>query len=148
MPKINRNWTRNELILAINLYLKLPFGRMHSRNPEVKHLAELINRTAGAVAYKLVNFASLDPSLRERGIKGAEHGSKLDKVIWDEFYNDWEELSFQSEKLLAEYENRSLDDKLDVTDAIPEGKVRESGSPVILGGEQDLATQRSETPCR
>lgn len=28
-------WSREELILAINQYCKLPFGRLHSRNPDV-----------------------------------------------------------------------------------------------------------------
>ena len=27
-------WTRDEMILVLNLYLKLPFGKMDSRNPE------------------------------------------------------------------------------------------------------------------
>lgn len=26
-------WTRDELILAINLYCKIPFGKMHKGNP-------------------------------------------------------------------------------------------------------------------
>ena len=56
-------WTREELILAINLYCKLPFGKLHQNNPEIKHLAQLIGRSNGSLAYKLVNFASLDPSL-------------------------------------------------------------------------------------
>ncbi|MEC7264717.1 MAG: HNH endonuclease, partial [Bacteroidota bacterium] len=45
MKEGQRLWTRNELILAINLYCKLPFGRLHKTNPEVIHLANLINRT-------------------------------------------------------------------------------------------------------
>ena len=28
-------WTRDELILAVNLYCKLPFGKMHKGNPEI-----------------------------------------------------------------------------------------------------------------
>jgi putative restriction endonuclease len=64
MKEGQRLWTRDELILALNLYCKLPFGRLHSRNPEVIHLAHLIDRKPNAVAYKLVNFASLDPSLQ------------------------------------------------------------------------------------
>lgn len=31
----NTNWTREELIVAYNLYCKLPFGRLHNRNPEI-----------------------------------------------------------------------------------------------------------------
>lgn len=28
-------WTRDEMILVLNLYLKLPFGKMDRRNPDV-----------------------------------------------------------------------------------------------------------------
>ena len=94
MKKGQKLWTRDELILAINLYCKLPFGRLHRSNPEVIHLAELIGRTPSSIAYKLVNFASLDPSLQARGIKGASNSSKLDKIIWDEFYNNWAQFNF------------------------------------------------------
>ena len=80
-------WTREELILAINLYCKLPFGKLDARNIEVKNLASLIGRTDNSVALKLVNFASLDPSLKARGIKGASNASKLDAIIWNEFFN-------------------------------------------------------------
>ena len=68
MKEGQKLWTRDELILAINLYCKLPFGRLHRLNPQVINLANLIDRTPGSVAYKLVNFASLDPALKARGI--------------------------------------------------------------------------------
>jgi putative restriction endonuclease len=54
-------WTREELILALNLYLKLPFGKLHSGNPEIIHLAYLLGRTPGSIAMRLNNFASVDP---------------------------------------------------------------------------------------
>ena len=101
-------WTREELLLAINLYCKLPFGRLHSRNPDVIKLADLIGRTPNSVAYKLVNFASLDPSLQARGIKGASNASYLDKEIWNEFYSNWDILPFQSEQLLAKFEGTTI----------------------------------------
>jgi len=63
-----RNWTREELILALNLYLKLPFGKMHSRTPEVIHLAKIIDRTPSSIAMRLVNFASVDPYHQNRGM--------------------------------------------------------------------------------
>jgi putative restriction endonuclease len=120
-------WTRNELILAINLYIKLPFGKIHSGNPSIINLAQLIGRTPGSIAYKLVNFVSLDPSLKERGIKGAENSSKLDKEIWNEFYNNWNDLPFISEKLLAEITNTSVEKNnlIDETELPQEGKTRE-----------------------
>lgn len=127
MKKGQKLWTREELILAINLYCKLPFGRLHRLNPQVIHLSELINRTPSSVAYKLVNFASLDPSLKTRGIKGASNASKLDKEIWDEFYTNWEDLPYESESLLAKFENKAIEaiSPIEIND-LPEGKTRES----------------------
>lgn len=126
MKKGQKLWTRDELILAINLYCKLPFGRLHKTNPQVVHLAELIGRTPSSIAYKLVNFASLDPSLQARGIKGASNTSKLDKVVWDEFYNHWDELPFESEKLLSKFENISIEklNNININD-LPKGRTRE-----------------------
>ncbi|MEQ9437919.1 MAG: HNH endonuclease [Cyclobacteriaceae bacterium] len=127
MEAARRLWTREELILAINLYCKIPFGKLHRGNPEIIKLSELIGRSANSVAFKLVNFASLDPSLQARGIKGAANVSKLDKVIWDEFYNNWEELPYQSEKLRAEFENIPIEQlsQIEENELPVEGKVRE-----------------------
>lgn len=126
MKKGQKLWTREESILAINLYCKLPFGRLHRLNPEIIHLANLIERTPSSVAYKLVNYASLDPSLQSRGIKGASNSSKLDKSIWNEFYNNWEELPYKSEKLLSKFEKKSIEElhNIDVN-KLPKGKTRE-----------------------
>ncbi len=93
-------WNREELILAINLYCKTPFGKLHKSNLDVIALAGLIGRTPSAVSWKLVNFASFDPSLQARGIKGAQNTSKLDKKIWEEFFDNVEQLAFESEMLL------------------------------------------------
>lgn len=107
-------WSREELILAMNLYCKIPFGKLHQRNPDIIHLANLIGRTPGSLAFKLVNFASLDPSLKERGIKGAVNASKLDAEIWNEFYDNWDVLPFESEKLLAAIEHKTIEELNDV----------------------------------
>jgi hypothetical protein len=42
---------------------------------------------------KLCNFASLDPELQARGIKGLDGASKLDEQVWDESYGKWETLA-------------------------------------------------------
>ncbi len=104
-----RNWTREELIVAFNLYCRIEFSKINYRNPVIIKLAEAINRTPSAVAWKLVNFASLDPSLTNRGIKGATNTGKLDKIIFEEFTNNWEELAFESELLLKKFFNEELD---------------------------------------
>jgi hypothetical protein len=79
-----RGWTREELLRALQLYLLTPFGRLHSRNPDIQRLGLELGRTASAVALKLVNFASLDPTLAQRGMANA---SRLDREVWDEFFD-------------------------------------------------------------
>ncbi|WP_339663125.1 HNH endonuclease [Croceibacter atlanticus] len=105
MSKSRRNWSREELIVTFNLYCKLPFSKINYRHELVIKLANAINRTPSAVAWKLVNFASLDPSLRKEGIKGATNVSKLDRQIFNEFTENWEELILESEKLLNNFFN-------------------------------------------
>jgi putative restriction endonuclease len=104
-------WTKEELILAFNLYLKIPFGKMHSTNKDIIHLANLMGRSANSIALRLVNFASVDPALKARGIKGMEGGTKIVQPIWDEFYENQEELVFRSEQILAGKENVSIENK-------------------------------------
>lgn len=127
---IKKLWSREELILAFNLYLKTPFGKMHSTNKEVIHLAHLIGRTPNSVALRLVNFASVDPVLKARGIKGMDGGKKVVKPIWDEFFNNQEELIFLSERILAEKENQTIETKFDdllfdIKDLKGDTKIRE-----------------------
>jgi len=116
MKQGQKLWTREELILAINLYCKLPFGKMHKGNSEIIKFANLINRTPSSIALKLGNFASFDPTLKERGIKGASNASKLDKKIWDEFYNNWDAALLESERLLAEFKHTTIEklNKVDI----------------------------------
>lgn len=92
-------WTKEQLKLAFHLYCQLPFGRLHSRNPEIIELANLIGRTPGAVAMKLVNFASLDPTITVTGRTGLGNAGALDKEVWAEFHADWERLAMECEIL-------------------------------------------------
>ncbi len=123
----DRRWTRDELILAFNLYCKIPFGSIHTHNPRIQELAKLIGRSPGAVSLKLSNLARFDPALQARGIRGMAHGSKADAEIWNEFYSDGESLAFESEQLLARYTGRSVEAVAEITEAeLPrEGKERE-----------------------
>ena len=94
MPRAKgRNWNDDEEVKVLALYFQLPFGKMDARNPTVKALAKALNRTPGSIAYKLVNFASLDPLLRARGIGGMRNTSAMDRKIWDDYFGRWEALS-------------------------------------------------------
>lgn len=125
MKQGQRLWTRDELLLAINLYCKLPFGQMHKGNPAIIELAALLNRTPSSVALKLVNFASLDPSLAQAGMSNA---SQLDRQVWNEFYADWSDRAFESEKLLAETQNITVEElaaEYEPLPPVPAGRVKE-----------------------
>ena len=71
---------------------------MHQSNPKIIEVANLIGRTPGSVAYKLVNFSSLDPRLKQKGMVNA---SKLDKIVWQEYMEHWDDIYIEGEKLLA-----------------------------------------------
>jgi putative restriction endonuclease len=119
-----RKWTRSELIIAFNLYCRIPFGRIHNKNPEIIVLAKALGRTPSALSWKLANFARFDPVLKKRDISGAKHGGKLEEEIWDEFNRNWEKLSFESERLRLELEGSSL--PAEQKALFPEGIQREA----------------------
>jgi putative restriction endonuclease len=123
-------WTRDELILALNLYLKLDFGKMHKTNPEIISLARTMGRTASSIAIRLTNFASVDPYHQKRGIKGMVGGIKQVKPIWDEFIHNKEAILFESENILAKKEHQTIETKFsgileDIKDLKGETKIRE-----------------------
>ena len=112
MPQNDRRlWSKEELILAFNLYLKISFGKTHSGNPKIIALADLINRTPASVVMRLGNFASIDPFHINRGISGLKNGMNQVQPIWDEFFNNQEELIFLSEQILAQRQNTSIEKK-------------------------------------
>lgn len=105
----NENWTREELVLALNLYFKLPFGKLHTRTPEIQALAQTINRSVNSVAMRLNNYASLDPYHINRGIGGLKNVSKDCVLVWNEFIADREDLLFEAEKILAEKQYTTIE---------------------------------------
>lgn len=123
-------WTKEELTLVFNLYLKLPFGKMHTRTPEVLAMANLLGRTVNSIAIRLTNFAACDPYHQSRGVKGMTGGIKQCQPIWDEFAENKELFIFESETMLAKKENQSIEAKFnsllfDLKDLKGETKIRE-----------------------
>lgn len=94
---MNNTWTRDQLLVAFNLYCKIPFSKTKANNPSVVRVARLINRSPASVAMKLGNFGSFDPALQSKGITGLSRASRADREIWDEFNQDWDKLSMESE---------------------------------------------------
>ncbi|MDD2723819.1 MAG: HNH endonuclease [Methylovulum sp.] len=91
-------WTRNQLLVAFNLYCQIPFGKLHFRNPEIIKYAEMIGRTPSALAMKLSNIASLDPAITSSGRKGLKGASASDRAMWEEMQADWESFANKVEQ--------------------------------------------------
>ncbi len=124
MAKMN-NWSKDETIIAFNVYCKIPFKSSSKTNATIIKYAKIIGRTPSALNMKVGNFGRLDPELKKQGITGLVNGAKLEEVVWEEFNGNWEKLAFESELLLAKFQNKSIEETIDLED-LPLGKERET----------------------
>jgi putative restriction endonuclease len=110
----------------LDLYYKLPFGRLNQHTPEVRELAALIGRTPSSVALRLVNFAACDPYIVNSGRKGMVSGIGKCKPFWDHYANNTEELFLQAENIRASLLAKPVEEilQLNSTDFI--GKEKET----------------------
>ncbi len=104
-------WSREELILAFNLYLQIPFGQIDKSNPKIIELAGLLGRTPGSVAMRLANFVTCDPFHQNRGVVGLKGGIKQCQPIWDEFAQNRDALLYESESILAKWQRTTIEQK-------------------------------------
>jgi putative restriction endonuclease len=119
------NWTREQTIVALNLYCKIPFNRVSSNHPDIIRIAKIIDRSPNSVKMKIGNFGSFDPELKKRGIVGLANASKLDEIVWNEFNNNWENLAFESELLISNFANEPIEKTAHINiDDIPLGRER------------------------
>lgn len=118
----NNKWTREELILALDLYFRLPFGRLNRSTPEVIELANLIGRTNNSVALRLVNFAACDPVIINSGRTGMPGGLSICKPIWDEYAGRKEELFYDAQQIKANLLHSSIEDLIGITEKDLVGK--------------------------
>lgn len=120
--KYGELWTREELILAFDLYCRIPFKKTKAGNPDVIQLARLLRRSPASVARKLGNFGSFDPELQRRQIKGLVHAGKLDAGIWEEFNSNWNQLVLEASRLRTEFAAEAgLEQEADVEISAPRG---------------------------
>ena len=119
------NWTREQVIVALNVYCKIPFKSSSARNPIVKKYAELLGRTPAALNLKIGNLGSFDPVLRDKGIVGLSHTSKVDEEVWNEFFENPEKLAYESEKIIAELRNKTIEESTNIDlNNLPKGTER------------------------
>lgn len=92
----NPSWSRNELILALELYYRHGGIDPGPDHPDVVALSETLRamameqglptfRNPQGVAMKLMNFRSLDPAFVNKGGAGLKKIGKMDRIVWEEF---------------------------------------------------------------
>ena len=127
MPK-NPHWTRDELILALDLYFRVSPRHTSEKNPEIVALSQLLNRmplhpasvrsknfrSPDSVYLKLCNFLHFDPDYLREGKVGLDAGSKLDRDVWDYFFDDKQKLAEIASSIKANY------NKVDFASVLPE----------------------------
>ncbi|MDP1580190.1 MAG: HNH endonuclease [Candidatus Didemnitutus sp.] len=121
-----KRWTRDELLIALNLYHKLTFGQFTARNPVIIAVANKLGRKPGGLSMKLCNLASFDHALKMRGIKGLTGASVLDEEMWEEFHANLVESAPASEVAFRALFGAADASEMDVT---PKNGVRVHKAP-------------------
>lgn len=115
------HWTREQVLIALNLYCQMDFGKFHQNNPRIIAVAKQIGRTPSALAMKLCNLASLDPAITASGRKGLEGASALDRQVWAEFQENPDAIGLESQEIMDTLaaEDQVLSDLSSQSDEVP-----------------------------
>lgn len=127
-------WSREETILALDLYLKISFSKASKTNKDVVQLASIIGRTPASVAMKVCNLASFDPIVKQRNKSGLSNASRLDKIVFEEYSCNLEELAYQVNQILKNQYNQSVELPIGFKD-LPDGMYKESIIKARIGQE-------------
>jgi 5-methylcytosine-specific restriction enzyme A len=106
----NPAWNRDELILALDLYMTNPLSPPSKTSTEVAALSTLLNkmhrlngtsaaptlRNNNGVYLKMMNLRSLDPQFTAQGKVGMQSGGALEKVVWAEYAGEREKLAAEA----------------------------------------------------
>jgi len=164
-PKVrNPSWSRDELVLALEHYLKNPGVSHDPGKPEIVELSREINaiasflgasqsetlRNPNGVSMKLLNFRAHDPEYIAKGQTGLTRGNRLESELWHEFASDLDRLSQVSATIRTAIHEQSGEDQgtavdPETSDAV-EGKIV---TRIHRARERDQGiVKRKKTSCR
>src|ERR1700730_5018375 len=98
----NPTWVRDELILALDMYLRYAGNPPGKDSAEIIELSATLNRlapylrltredrfrNANGVYMKLMNFRRFDPAFIDAGKVGLSRGGKTEEEVWADFAHD------------------------------------------------------------
>lgn len=130
----NPPWVRDELILALDLYLDS--GVLDSSHPRVIELSEFLKalplhvdrpdpvkfRNPNGVSLKLANFKALDPRSNGKGMADVSRG---DRSVWERYAEDPQSLSELAKEIRRLGASNSADLRVSVEneEAVDEGRL-------------------------
>ena len=108
----NPDWTFDELVLALDCYIKHQGRPPSQSSKEIEVLSRTINllnkirgigggetfRNPNGVHMKMMNFRRFDNSIEGKGLKG---GGNLDEVVWNKFSSHPDKLHVLAEQIRA-----------------------------------------------
>jgi 5-methylcytosine-specific restriction protein A len=131
----NPDWTRDELILALDLYIRSGRRLLSKAHADVISLSEFLNqlpihkgqeakfRNPNGVAMKLANFRRLDPDADGQGLS---RGSSLEPKIWSEFADNQKLLRETAEAITQNAtasRGADSDEDVDLEEEFAEGRI-------------------------
>jgi 5-methylcytosine-specific restriction protein A len=97
----NPTWSRDELVLALDLYVRFKGNPPGKTSKDILELSKLLNKMGAQIAnrksdfrnpngvyMKVMNFRRFDPSYISQGKKGLQRGGKLEGDVWQDFAAD------------------------------------------------------------
>ena len=165
----NPPWTRDELILALDLYFRVNPIKTTAQNPLIRELSRLLNtlpfhpasehrrayRNPTGVYMTLCTFLRFDPDYKGKGLRG----NSLGQQVWDEFANDRTRLgtiakAIQSAAItLATHEPQHLPGEEDENE-FPEGRVlacihrlRERNPALVKRKKEQVLLEKGHLSC-
>lgn len=123
------NWTEEQITVVLYEYCRRPFGQFSGTKPFIEELGHLLHRSPGAIVRKVGNLAHFDPQMKARGVGGLEHTAKMDKMVWDKYFEHWGQLAYDAEMLIARFKEKDFEASLEESISIdlstlPKGEER------------------------
>jgi 5-methylcytosine-specific restriction protein A len=133
IPERNPPWSRDELILALDLYYSNPANPPGKGSYAVTDLSTLLNkmhrlngvnasptlRNENGVYLKMMNLRALDPAFTAQGKVGMQSGGKLEKEVWADYVGRRDDLAADANEIRQTViaANEAVVAKLPVADA-------------------------------
>ena len=106
----NPPWSLDELILALDFYIRYTPSIPGKQSVEIKNLSDSLNslavklggkpsetfRNPNGVYMKLMNFRRFDPNYQGRGL---QRGNKDEEVVWNRYFSNRSELTSVTESI-------------------------------------------------